>query len=246
MAKPFFLDLPYSESAALLRAGIHDEKQLWQSVETDGVAKLAAATGLDIQRLLEILAAAQPADPERESLLRRRWPEALLAALALLVAFSWLQARSARQVVVAAPGGLPALHLVQGTDIAVRRGPKRAGTFASESEVVGRLTVETVAAGEALREEQVGPSPANPLPGRRVVSLAVRAEALGAVARGSRIDLLLSPRRAQADSAPAVVRDVLVLAVQREAPSSLLVAVRERDLPELGRFLGTSEVLVVQ
>jgi hypothetical protein len=233
------------EVPALNGAGIRQDTELWESLERQGIQQLATDTSLDSNRLFELLAQCRTGQ-DRANWGQRHWPELLLTALILLLLVPWLQIRNSRQVVVRTAGGLPALHLIQRQDLRLARGRKLADGFESTSDVLGRLTLQEIAAGEPLRAEQLGPSPGRPWPGRRVLALPVRAELLAGLGRGSRVGLLLSPRKAGPRAQAILIEDVLVLSIQRDVPSSLLIAVRTKDLPALGRHLGATDVLILQ
>jgi hypothetical protein len=236
-----------SEIKALGRAGIGRLSLLWDWVERNGLSDVATKTRTPEERLAELLLLVDPGEAKDFSLWRRLGPITLLVVvlLGVIVAPFLL---GAPHVVVRAAEGLPALHVVKKEDVEMRRGGRVAKSFHSPREVIGRVLLERVGAGVPLRESDLAPRARDGLLGRRVVSLPVEAAALGPVSPGSRIALLLSPRAtATGVSRPAaLLPDVLTLAVHRGVPSSLLVAVPEKELGTLGSYLSSSEVFPVQ
>jgi hypothetical protein len=235
------------EERALCQAGVEKSALLWDCVERIGFGELAVKTAISRDRLAEFLLLVDPIDPKDLSLWRR-YGLAVLPPAVLVAALLASVAIGPRQVVVSAPGGLSALHLVQRQDVEVRRGRSVADAFRSADEVIGRFTLDPLSSGEPLRDSDLSPPPRATLVGRRVLALPVDPAALGPLRRNSRIGLLLAPRGSVPGvSQPgALLPDVSVLAVRRDAPATILVAVHPQDLATLGRYLSSSTVLPVQ
>ncbi|MDX1999376.1 MAG: hypothetical protein SF066_16780 [Thermoanaerobaculia bacterium] len=73
---------------ALRSAGVKRPEEVWDHYERRGGAALAAASGLDESSLRALLAAHEPPELGRKSLLRRLWTEVALGALLILAAGS--------------------------------------------------------------------------------------------------------------------------------------------------------------
>ena len=151
------------------------------------------------------------------------------------------------QLVVAAPAGLPAFHLIGPSDVISREVPLELNTFTPTAEVQGRYTLQALPPGATLHADQLSTVKLaqSDLVGRRVVSVPASADSLGRlVVPGAHLSMLLVPRADAKDAQPSGTSDVIVLAVDRRGASAdIVVAMSEQDFQNAQPLLGVSNVV---
>jgi Flp pilus assembly protein CpaB len=122
----------------------------------------------------------------------------------------------------------------------------------NRSQLVGRYVVTSARRGRAISLNSLGPVlPADILSDRRLIALPATTADTGSgmLARGDRVDLLLSSTVAESPR-NAVLRDVVVLDIKQLAnqPGNLSVvyAVRRSDEPGLLAAGGTARVFILR
>lgn len=157
----------------------------------------------------------------------------------------------AKQVVVKAPTGLPAFHILAHEDIEVKEIPIVPEAFNKPEEMIGRFLLESVPQGAILRAEQLSDIRLShqEMAGRQLLILPVRVETLiPAIKPKAHVSLLFSPQEHTVHtSQPFFLRDVLVLAVHRHGESaSIVVAINQDALEKVIPLVGTSGVFILQ
>jgi hypothetical protein len=231
-------------------AGIDSLDSLWLAAAAspgERLAPLSKRTGIDRNRLAEILDQAARAKDSRTPLgwLTQHWLDVvLLLAVVLLVWLAdqaWSEAGPKRPTLKPARD-IPAFSVLRRQDLLVSPGNSSLARTA-----VGRVTLSNLRKGVTLDPARLGPIvPEKELADRRVVALTLGARGGNSTAHvGSHIDLMLSPRALNAGSRGAVVEDVLVLAADPQ-DSLLVAAVPVGRIHTLTDRLATSQVLVLR
>ena len=263
------------EVAKLRDANITTREQLWDVVDEKrelGIAEIVLNAGISKDRLIELLEAdaldeAQNLGvPQEKTLrrflglafsgLRRHWLDVavlvtFLVVLVLVVhAVRGHRAGYSTQVVLTAPGGLPAYHAITRNDVTLRQTRSVAGSLGKVEDAIGRYAIAPIAEGTALRAEQLKSDPAllAELNGRSILQLSVRVGGPEPELKPPlRVSLLLAPRSDAKGIQPAVLKDVLLLATGREGDSTWAsVALLPDQLAALGSLLGSADVFVVR
>lgn len=182
---------------------------------------------------------------------KNHWPDFLvIALLALFVAIAVLQQfryAPVDQLIVNAPGGLPAFHVLTDSDLVVRKLPPRAGAIAQPPSARGRFLLQYVPQGAALRDAQLSRTRQWDvrLKGLSVLQLPVR---IGPAdpSRETNVTLIASPRNGAAPAA-AIIKDVPLLSIRRTNTLAwATVALSTDQLEALKPLLGASDIFIAR
>jgi hypothetical protein len=182
-------------------------------------------------------------------------PDAMVAVAVLLAVYGLAfidrgppRAPTSRQVVVTAPGGLPAFHVITGRDVEVRATAKGAGPVDSVQAVLGRYVFQPLAVDSVLDSTKLsaGPRLSTELDGRRIFTVKLQPSALLANLRPPvKVGLTAAPRDKDV-AASAVTVDAYMLEVRSLADGvSAMVATTEADFRSLAPLLGRADLIAV-
>lgn len=166
-------------------------------------------------------------------------------------------------VVVADGREIRAFQRIVAQDLAPKSGPAGPASgsapagpssLVDPAAVVGRYPFRSLAAGTVLREDQLGPGISDAdAQDRALLSFPVKAGTFNPdLGPGDRVTLIFTSRAASpatSNAAPPtpMLRDVLVMAVQRQGDAvSLVGAVRSSEVTSLGSTLVGADVAIVQ
>lgn len=177
LRRPF--GLHKKECAQLAGIGLATESDIWRFLGQDreqGLAKLAQATGVPEDRLMDCLArSAAEQQASGDGFLRAHILDAVVTVLLIVVAYGgWRYNRDdklmGRTAVIASASGLPAFTAITSQDVAlcdlenartVGSGSHQCrasvGSIARVGDVIGRITVTAIAPNTALRPEHLAP-----------------------------------------------------------------------------------------
>jgi Flp pilus assembly protein CpaB len=182
------------------------------------------------------------------------WGELLvLIIIGILLSLLILNAVQRRDtLVVMAPNGLPAFHILEASDVYPRKMFIVHDSFTSANEVIGRYLLQPVSPGVVLLKSQLAPPGLREhLKGRQVMTVPLKSGAISStIAPAGRIRLLFSPRNTLPSLTPTIanliIDDVIVLSVSRQGDSSsITVALKnEEDLARALEVFATSDVLI--
>jgi hypothetical protein len=195
------------------------------------------------------------------SQLRRHWGEVLTLLIAgTLFAFLIQNAVQRRPIlVVKAPNGLPALHVITAEDVESQNMFAVHDSLPSTSNAIGRYLLQPVPAKAVLLNSQLAPPELkDQLTDRELVTLPLKPGVFNAtLIPGSRVRVLFSPRNADDPRISAKqtssqiitdlsIDDVLVLSASRQADlSSITFAFKSRDdLARAFALSATSDILI--
>ncbi len=268
-----FKDITATESKHLIDAGLTMRQMVWvaaQEGEGEGLTTLVKKTSIDKGRLIAWLAedalyeAKDLSVPEDKLLSRvikqalstlgRRWLDVLVVvAVTLLIVLAYRSATArhpySMRVVVAKPGGLPALRAITMDDVRMDMAKTSDGKFAKLEDVIGRFSTEPVQQGEALRNEQLQFDPG--LLAELNCRLLLQIQLKSGVPRFDsklphRVWLLLAPRLDAKPMEPVLLKDVFLLTVIRDGESTRAsIAVRPDQLRQIGALASADDVFMV-
>ena len=253
--------------ATLERNNIVTLDDLWEEIGSDfrsGVARVVAM-GIDEAQVKEILNQEAVAGEARSNssrdrfafFLSRHWREVL--ALVIAVVLLALLVRNVLQrrdtLVVTAPNGLPAFHVITADDVEPARMFRVDDSIAVESDVIGRYLVQPVAPRAVLLNSQLGPAHLKgQLNGRQVLTIPIKATAISSTIRaGSTVRVLFSPRPdvtrqdiPTTGTPDLIIPDVIVLAINLQGDSSAITVAFKTgdDLTKVLLLLSTSDLLI--
>ena len=267
-SKERLIGLEKNEAAVLAETGIHTSTDLWEIVGRNpsaGIDMLSKDTGISKARLIAILRLQGVLEAERRkgSWSSRNWLElGLLIGLALILVLflvsrsrgvltalpapqGWLGPRQA-QVIVSAPDGLPAFHLVDEGDVSLAPGLLQPGSFEEVSDVVNRFTLEAIPSGTTLLTSQVS-TPINETTNMRILSLPITSHQLAIIQVGQPVYILLSQNRSSGKpvSLTKPIKVIILSESTEGEKSSIIVAGTESDLKILATGLGYSEIIIL-
>jgi flagella basal body P-ring formation protein FlgA len=154
------------------------------------------------------------------------------------------------QVVVKAPTGLQAFHVLGPDDLELKETTMEVGAFTALEKVTGRYLLESAPPGTIVRTSQVSTIrlSSDEVTGRQVLTVPVRVETLiPAVGPGSRIALLFARHdTTDARSPSLLLEDVLVMAVYQQSNAAVVVAVDRSDVQQVVAWLGASDIFILQ
>jgi len=252
-------------TAALAAAGIHTVADLWMEIGADyptGVKNLEKTATAD--QLAEILVAGAR-DPVPSPgkwnwftfQLRHCWKE-LLAVVMTLILVALLAINIAGRLdtmVVMNGNGLPAFHVIDGSELRRAKMFRVHGSFASAEEAKGRYVITPVNEGDVLLEKQLGSKELKgQLTGRPTLTLSLPTGAIRSeLTVGNHVTLVFQQKAGTKPATPVSltevsIRDVIVLAVNREPnASSLTVAVQNQtDLAKVIELSAVGDAIIVE
>lgn len=257
-------DMPFdpADRERLRAKELRTSDDLWWAIGTDfqkGLAALEEKTGIARGRLIRALAAAAAESKWRLSQGEVVCGLALLVLLALagLRLVEAVGGRSfpvpaltaeAQRVVIAAPGGLPAFHVLDPKELNLAPKPRTTQGFSRKKDAAGRFLLRPLPADAILRESDLGPArvPARALAERWIVTLLVDASKIAPhVVPGAEVLLVLAPEKEGVR--PAVEADALILALEKgtgAGPAVVTVAIALERRAEVTAALGSSEIFL--
>lgn len=169
-----------------------------------------------------------------------------------VIRLDWVEEVPLEQKVIISRVDLKPFQVITEADLGEEKAPAiGAEQFVSPEEVVGRYSLQPVAANTVLQRNQLSQVAleAQALDGRQILSLPVARGAYSAAATpGSRVTLLFSPREASDRPQDVMmVEDAIILqAVPGENGAMTFVFAVHVDLARLASLLGSTELFVVQ
>lgn len=239
--------------------------ELWQMIGPNfetGIQRVTEITGVSKDQLYEILK--QQVVPYNKSFIprmRHHWLE-VLALIIIGVLLTVLIRNSIQRqdtLVINAPNGLPAFHIIASGEVRSEKRFGRYDSFTGESEVIGSYLLQPVSHNAVLRKSQLAsPALKEQLTGRQVLTIPVKSSAITpTIEPASRVRLLFSPRTPaeyKTSTTPDlshiianfIIDDVIVLSIQRQGDSSSITVAfkNEEDRKKALALLTTSEILI--
>jgi hypothetical protein len=226
---------------------------LWEAIGSDfpdGIKNVAKLTGVEEAKLREVLK--QEAVAPQAKFVGRYWRELLAVVIGAILLFLLIRNAVRRHdtLVVIAPSGLSAFHVIQTGDVQPAKMFSVHDSFTAENQVIGRYLLQPVSTGAVLLNSQLGPPELKEqLNGRQVVTMPIKSAAISSTVRpASRVRLLFSPRNPDDSKTitDLIIDDVIVLAVNRQGDSSsITVALKNKDdLAKTLLLLSTSDILI--
>lgn len=246
--------------AAMRARGFYTVDDLWRHLGVDFEDRLrdiAFGSGMDSEELWSVLVddAVEQAKSRGVSgwarIVSANGLELVLAAiLVVIVAVAAHQAvRVQISTVTTVTKSLPAYHLITEEDVEEISKPSLPGLVVSKKEALGRYTLRPVSLGSALNRTEISQMKLDPsvMNSRQILALTAWVGAIEPVS-GGKISLLFSgiwAKETQATDIPAslIVQDVLLLASEpKGSEATIVVALKQADLKQLGPFLGGAKI----
>jgi len=186
---------------------------------------------------------------------KRHWPDALAAALVLLLSTGVLLravsiSKGGHQYVAARQEiRLPIFHELSDNDLETKSAPGSNGSFTNFDQVRGRYTLTAIPAGAVLLANQLLSADLSArMKGRRMLSVALKPTAYSATfVAPSEAVMILSPRTLDAKIVEPIPFDVIVLSIDTIGESkSATVALSEDKLVIAAPLLASHEVFLSQ
>lgn len=252
-------------SAALAAGGVRTVQELWECVGKDpdsGITQVVTNGPIPGDVLLAFLIA-DTLDPARQKGFRkiggwltkiwqhrtRRWADAILLLLPFLLIGMSIRAyvvyrKQKLQVVVKRGASLPAFAAIDPRSLVLESTESQPGTFSTGADLDKRFPQHRIPGGQVIREDQLLPEKLS-LQGRHILVLPIKAVLDQSLSPPARIRLMLAPREKSA--APAIVEDVILLAVDKQAGGDLVtVALTEEGVKTVNPLLGLADTFVLQ
>lgn len=186
---------------------------------------------------------------------KKHWPDALAAALVLLLSTAVVMRARAigkgdAQYVAARQGiNLPVFHQLSADDLEMKSAPGLKGSFNSFEQVRGRYTLAAIPARAVLQANQLlSAQLSNRMKGRRVLTVALKPTAYSAtLAIPCEAVMILSPRAPDAKIAEPVPFDVIVLSIDTVGDGkSATIALAEDKFAIAAPLLASHDVFLSQ
>ena len=254
--------------AELRKKNVRTTEDLWEQIGPkfkSGLTTFAGASNIPQESLISILIAGCSPPTAKSSKKADRfkfwvatyWKEPMGALMLVAVLFVLVLNALTKQeiVVVRNDFRLWAPQVITASQLTTERKFKTNGTFAKPENVAGRLLVVPATPGSILLESQLGPAGLDGLSERYLVTLPIKAIALGkTIVPGSRVRLVFSSRTSDPKTDPAAqlpaasIDDVIILAINRQGDSSSIeVAIKNQNDPTRVAFVSANaEILIVQ
>ncbi|MDX6403219.1 MAG: hypothetical protein QOH70_674 [Blastocatellia bacterium] len=187
-------------------------------------------------------------------LVTRHWPDMLILVVLPLLVFGlairglWLvRQKRIPQLIARAPGGVPAFHFIKPDDLKLEERPEELHAVTSLDKAVGHYSLETIVPGAVLHENQIisDERTLSELKGRSILRLTTKTtsykEAMTSV---THVTLMFSGGQSSQDS--TLVKDVILLGVDKRESNVLILAVTDDQLQSMRGFVGRLDVFVLQ
>jgi hypothetical protein len=244
---------------AFRRQKIHTLEDLWVEMGPDwyqkgadyeaGLANVAQKTGLDRQKIQEVLARGAHDPTVRPHASEIALLAGLLVLLGLL-AWRWIASVvSMPSPVLVAGQNLPAFHVLVESDLASAAKGAQAGSFTQPAQVSGRYLLRPLAMGEVITEDLVSSKRLDPsaLAGQYVLTIPIPAGGLdSSLEPGDPAWLILSPRDLpESVTAGAVEAPALLLKLEKSGDLTLATLAIPIDRhAAIVNALGLSQVIL--
>ena len=221
-------------------AGFNTVDDVWRAVGKDrlkGIPEVAAKCGIPENQLVDVLFNVALADKDRAeiSAIARHWADVAAVVVALIlvaVIVFGVRQRPFVPLVVTASKPVAAFEFIDSGDVTMKPAWRARTAFYRVDDVVGRLSLTPLSAGQRLHHEHLGEGrlARADVAGRTVLPISVSPDQLELRLRaGQQIGITLSPK---SDTTAQVVRfDATILHIRAGANPVLLVAVPDASVP---------------
>ncbi|MGH8614771.1 MAG: SAF domain-containing protein [Gammaproteobacteria bacterium] len=182
-----------------------------------------------------------------------RVSHAIFIVVALIAAggVAYLNFTSGAEEVYVADVDLPAYHQITERDVEIKpvdRHQLPADAVRDRDTLLGRYTLASIRQDQPFQSGQLGPRLPDAIIDKPIVALPWSPETTigGRLARGDRVDILLSSNNIGAQAAGSKLTNVLVLDVIDGKNAAVIVAISASSIGELAAARGSSTIVVVR